>query len=251
MWCLQHDLPGEFVTLLLRELGIEDRGWRIDLDSRLPFVKGLGSSASVAVAMVRAFDAELGLGLGDARVNEIAFASETLAHGTPSGIDNTLATYARPMLFSKSDGLQLQDSETGETPPLLVAWGDETGRTSDMVAGVRERHGQAPDHFDALFDQMGELARKGAEYLASADWAELGALMNICHGLLNAIGVSTPGLERMVAIARAAGAAGAKLTGAGGGGSIVALCPHGMETVDRELRRAGYLTLILAGRDST
>ena len=69
--------------------------------------------------------------------------------------------------------------------------------------------------------------------------------MNICHGLLNAIGVSTPGLERMVSLARLAGAAGAKLTGAGGGGSIVAICPDGVEPVDAALRRAGYRTLRL------
>jgi hydroxymethylglutaryl-CoA reductase len=185
------------------------------------------------------------------RVNEIAFASEKLAHGTPSGIDNTLATYARPMLFRNAGGLQLRDIETIEAPPLLVAWGDETGRTSDMVADVRKRHQQTPEQFDALFDRMGELSKEGAVSLARADWVELGALMNICHGLLNAIGVSTPGLERMIALARAAGAVGAKLTGAGGGGSIVALCPQGTAAVDSELRRAGYRTLVLAGQDPT
>ena len=68
--------------------------------------------------------------------------------------------------------------------------------------------------------------------------------MNVCHGLLNAIGVSTPGLERMVAIARQAGAAGAKLTGAGGGGSIVALCPDGVDPVRRALQQAGYQALV-------
>jgi hydroxymethylglutaryl-CoA reductase len=246
---LQHDLPEELVALLLAELGIEEQGWRIDVDSRLPFGKGLGSSASVAVAMARAFDARLGLGLDDARVNAIAFASETLAHGTPSGIDNTLATYARPMLFRNDGGLQLSDIEIGAALPLLVAWGDETGRTSEMVAGVRARHARSPAHFGALFDQMDELSRAGAECLANANWTALGELMNICHGLLNAIGVSTPTLERMVALARAAGAVGAKLTGAGGGGSIVALCPQGTEAVAHELRRAGYRTLVITGQD--
>ena len=245
----QHKLPEEFVTLLLAELGIEERGWRIDVDSRLPFGKGLGSSASLAVAMARAFDAELGLQLDDARVNAIAFASETLAHGTPSGIDNTIATYARPMLFCNDGGLQLSDVKISDAPSLLVAWGDETGRTGEMVAGVRERHARSPAHFDALFDQMDELSRAGAECLASADWTGLGELMNICHGLLNAIGVSTPTLERVVALARSAGAVGAKLTGAGGGGSIVALCPQGTAAVEHELRRAGYQTLILTGQD--
>ena len=118
-----------------------------------------------------------------------------------------------------------------------------------MVAGVRQRRADTPSHFDALFDQMDELSRRGAKYLQTGDWAALGALMNICHGLLNAIGVSTPALERMVSIARAAGASGAKLTGAGGGGSIVALCPQGTGAAERALKRAGYQVLTLSGQD--
>jgi hydroxymethylglutaryl-CoA reductase len=98
---------------------------------------------------------------------------------------------------------------------------------------------------------MDRLSRQGAELLQAANWEELGALMNICHGLLNAIGVSTPDLERMVALARACGAVGAKITGAGGGGSIVALCPRDSSTVEAELRRAGYQTLVLAGKQKS
>lgn len=242
---MRHILPDEFVAPLLVELGVADRNWRIDLESRVPFGKGLGSSAAAAVAIARAFDAELALGLDDARVNEIAFASERLAHGTPSGIDNTLATYAEPMLFRNADGLDAKRLDLAAPPPLLVAWGSETGRTSDQVAGVRARRERSPAHFDALFDEMDQLSRHGAELLQAGAWQDLGVLMNICHGLLNAIGVSTPALERMVALARVAGAAGAKLTGAGGGGSIVAICPDGVESVDAVLRRAGYHTLLL------
>ena len=98
---LSHDLPDELVAVLLREMGIEKSNVRIDVDSRLPFGKGLGSSAAIAVAIVRAFDEHLGLGLDDERINAIAFESEKLAHGTPSGIDNTLSTYAQPMLFCR------------------------------------------------------------------------------------------------------------------------------------------------------
>jgi hydroxymethylglutaryl-CoA reductase len=71
--------------------------------------------------------------------------------------------------------------------------------------------------------------------------------MNICHGLLNAIEVSTPELEDMVSIARASGAAGAKLTGAGGGGSVVAICPGTQETVEAALAAAGFETMTLDG----
>ena len=118
------------------------------------------------------------------------------------------------------------------------------GRTSELVAGVRSRRDEMPEHFDALFDEMDSLSLQGADLLRSGSWQELGALMNVCHGLLNAIGVSTPTLERMVALARQAGAAGAKLTGAGGGGSIVALCPDGVDVVEEALRQSGYQTLV-------
>ena len=240
----RHDLPGEFLEPLLADLGVADRSWRIDVESDLPIGKGLGSSAAIAVAIVRAFDGLLALGLDDARVNAIAFESEKLAHGTPSGVDNTLATYATPMLFRNADGLELDEVEPGAVPPLVVAWGAETGRTSEQVAGVRARREQSPEHFDALFDAMDQLSREGARHLRAGDWAALGALMDLCHGLLNAIGVSTPQLERMVSVARLGGAAGAKLTGAGGGGSIVALCPGKVAEVRRALQRAGYHAIV-------
>jgi mevalonate kinase len=126
----------------------------------------------------------------------------------------------------------------------VIAWGDATGNTKEMVAGVRERYSSAVAHFDAIFDEMGRLSQEGARMLEDGDWEGLGRLMNICQGLLNAIGVSTPQLERMVALARQSGAAGAKLTGAGGGGSIVAMCPGTVDKVARALRRGGYSTLV-------
>ncbi len=120
-----------------------------------------------------------------------------------------------------------------------------------MVAGVRARRERTPEHFDALFAQMDDLSRQGAEHLSAGDWVELGAAMDVCHGLLNAIGVSTPRLERMVVLARQSGAIGAKLTGAGGGGSIVALCPDSLDEVQNALEQAGYSTLVLnKGRSS-
>jgi hydroxymethylglutaryl-CoA reductase len=240
---LSHDLPCEYMDRLLTELGITDTNWRIEVESRVPFGKGLGSSAAVAVATARAFNEKLGLGLDDEAINAVAFEVEKLAHGTPSGVDNTLATYAKPMLFRSAGGLQFDALDLAEAPPILIAWGDETGRTDEQVAGVRERHARASAHLDAIFDEMDRLSRNGAELLTAGDWQQLGALMNLCHGLLNGIGVSTPSLERMVSLARQAGAAGAKLTGAGGGGSIVALCPGNTDVVRAALQRGGYDTL--------
>lgn len=243
---LSHDLPSDFVACLLRELGLEDAKVRIVVNSSLPIGKGLGSSAAIAVAIARALNLHYGLALGDERINAIAFESEKLAHGTPSGVDNTLSTYAKPMLFSRDDGLQVNPLDIDELPPLLIAWGDETRKTNEMVALVREGREASPAPFDALFDQMDSLSRQGADLLRAGAWKELGAAMNICHGLLNAIGVSTPHLERMVALARRSGAVGAKLTGAGGGGSIVALCPDAIGDVQEAMQQAGYRTLVLA-----
>jgi hydroxymethylglutaryl-CoA reductase len=111
------------------------------------------------------------------------------------------------------------------------------------VAGVRSRFDRDTKRYDLLFDQIDEISRSGAKALMARQYDELGRLMNVCHGLLNAIEVSTPDLENMVAIARQSGAIGAKLTGAGGGGSIVALCPGVEDKVRAALHQAGYKTL--------
>jgi len=231
------------VTLILRELGIAASGFAIRLSSRLPAAMGLGSSAAFAVAIVRAFDAKLKLGLDNDRVNAIAFECEKLAHGTPSGIDNTIATYGEPMLFRNDGSLQVQRLTLTEIPPLVVACSTESGLTREQVTGVRRRYEKNRKRYNAVFEEIDEISQAGAVALESADFADLGLLMNICHGLLNAIQVSTPELERIVSIARASGAVGAKLTGAGGGGSVVALCPGTVDEVTEALRAAGFKTI--------
>jgi len=233
------------IRLILRELGIDRDNFAIQMRSALPRAMGLGSSAAFAVAIVRAFDSALDLGLADERVNDLAFACEKLAHGTPSGIDNTLATYARPMLFRNADGLQFDVLELDEALPLVIACCDQAGSTHEQVAGVRGRHDSSREPYAAIFEQIDALSLAGATALSNQDYGELGRLMNINQGLLNAIGVSTPELERMVAVARDAGAAGAKLTGAGGGGSIVALCPGTTTQVAAALRSRGYRVMDL------
>jgi len=188
----------------------------------------------------------LALGLADERINEIAFACEKIAHGTPSGVDNTVATYARPMLFRNVDGLEFKELELKEPPPLVIASCDKRGSTHEQVAGVRARYDHSRESFAAIFEQIDSLSVAGADALSKRDYGELGRHMNINHGLLNAIGVSTAELEQMIDIARAAGAIGAKLTGAGGGGSIVALCPQTTVQVSEALRSRGYRVMEMA-----
>jgi hydroxymethylglutaryl-CoA reductase len=215
----------------------------IVVDTMLPRAMGLGSSAAIAVAIVRALAKCFGMDVDDERVNEIAFDCEKLAHGMPSGVDNTIATFSRPLLFRRGESLEVRGLELSEPPPIVIACSHSAGLTAEQVAGVRARRERARTHYDAILDEMDKLALEGAEALASKDYESLGASMNLCHGLLNAIGVSTPELERMIAIARGSGACGAKLTGAGGGGSIVALCPGYEDEVRQALGRAGFRTM--------
>lgn len=230
-------------ALILDELEIDNRNLEITVQSHLPRAMGLGSSASLAVAVIRALDHRFGLGLDNERVNALAFQCEMLAHGTPSGVDNTLATYAEPLLFQNRGELDTRPLSLGSMPPVVVAWGDEPGLTAAQVAGVRERRLRAPEHYDAIFTRIDELTLASAEALENRNYRFVGDAMNICHGFLNGIGVSTPTLERMVHIAREAGALGAKLTGGGGGGSIVALCPDNAGTVAAALESYGFTTL--------
>ena len=233
------------VALIARALDVDTGGVNIHVNSQLPRAMGLGSSAAIAVSIIRAFVEEFELDINDERVNAIAFQCEKLAHGTPSGVDNTIATFDRPMLFRRAESLEVSPMELGETPPIVIACSHSTGLTVEQVAGVRARYDENTQRYDAVFAEIDDISRDGAKALAAADYDQLGSLMNICHGLLNAIEVSTPELENMVAIARAAGARGAKLTGAGGGGSIIAMCPGTQDAVAAAMAAAGFATMRL------
>ena len=233
----------QMVDLIALELGLEGRHFAIELLSRIPRAAGLGSSAAVAVALVRAFSRVFDLGLSDETVNSLAFDCEKIAHGDPSGIDNTVATYGRPVMYRKNAVSPAELLNLAAFPPLVIAVSGLRSGTKEQVAAVRERRATMTDRYEAIFDEIDRITVTGSAALARQDYAELGLLMNLCHGLLNAIGVSTPELERMVDIARSHGALGAKLTGGGGGGSIVALCPASQDRVAQALKDAGYRTL--------
>ncbi|MDA1064058.1 MAG: mevalonate kinase, partial [Proteobacteria bacterium] len=232
------------------ELALQGDEFGVDVRCNLPPGMGLGSSAAIAVAIIRAVSKARKLNLDDARVNSIALSCEKLAHGAPSGIDNTIATYAVPMLFNNTNGLQFDELQLSETPPVVIALSSQPGATHAQVAAVAARRARQAQHYAAVFDAMDDLSVAGAAALQRADYAELGALMNICHGLLNAIEVSTPEIENLVSMARSAGATGAKLTGAGGGGALLILCPGAEDAVTAALTAVGITTLSLASKEA-
>ena len=236
------------LALIMRQLGLQDRGFYVRVRSRIPPAMGLGASAALAVAIIRAFDTLLGLKLDNAAVDKLAFECEKLAHGRPSGIDNNIAAYGEPVLYSKTSATRTKPISLSEAPPIVVASSGIRGITRDQVAGVRSRYEKNKQLYETIFNEIDEIALAGAHALKSCDYDMLGSLMNVCHGYLNALQVSTPELEKMIEIARSNGASGAKLTGAGGGGSIVALCPDRESEVARALHEAGYQIIRMRDR---
>ncbi len=228
------------LNLITRYFGVKERGFDFHVRSRIPPAAGLGFSAALAVAIIRALDKLVGKGMSKVEVEKLAFQCEKIAHGSPSGIDNNIATYAEPVLYSKGTQSRTKPIKLAEAPPIVVAASGTKGSTIEQVAAVRSRYEKNRELYTTIFDEIDEISMAGAVALRNRDYERLGSMMNVCHGFLNAIEVSTPELEKMVAIARRNGAVGAKLTGAGGGGSIVALCPNTVDEVSRALDTAGY-----------
>jgi hydroxymethylglutaryl-CoA reductase len=239
----------KLLALVKEQLGIEDNPSGVDVRSRLPPGMGLGVSAAMAVAVVRGLSRSMKLDLDDDAVNKIAFECEKIAHGTPSGVDNSIATFATPMLFNNESGLTIEKLDLKSPPPVVIAFSSQSGSTLEQVSAVRARYEAQPERYAGIFAEVDALGLSAADALRSGDYEQVGHLMNIGHGLLNAIGVSTPELESMLSIARAAGASGAKLTGSGGGGSVVVMCPGAEESVALAFAAAGYETLSLKDRE--
>ncbi len=230
----------QFAALTLEELGLSDRSMRVEVYPELPRAMGLGGSAAVAVAIIRAMDRHFNLGLSDDEVNALAFRCEQVAHGTPSGIDNTVATFGQPLIYRKGEPPQIHTLSIPEPITFVIGMTGVESLTAKMVARVREGRERNRDVYDTMFKGIDAVAGQAIEALKRCDLQRLGELMNVNQGLLNGLQVSSWELEELIQIARENGALGAKLTGGGGGGSMIALCPDSSERVMRAMQEAGY-----------
>ena len=226
--------------VVLDQLGLSRRSMRIEVFPDVPRSMGLGGSAAMAVAIVRALDKHFRLGLSDEQVNRLAFESEKVAHGSPSGLDNTLACYGKALVFRTGDPPLIEPLNIREPIPAVIGMTGLEGLTAKTVGRVREAWQQDKKLYERIFDQIDALTLRGIQAIQDNDLPTLGQLMNICQGMLNALGVSTPELEKVCDIARENGALGAKLTGGGGGGSIIAVCDGDTEPVVSAIRAAGF-----------
>jgi hydroxymethylglutaryl-CoA reductase len=234
----------ESLDLILTRLGLDQEDMRIEIFPHIPRAAGLGGSAALAVAIIRALAQYYKLDLSNEEISQLAYESEVIAHGSASGIDNTLATYGKFTLFRKGTPPFMQDISSPEPIPIVIGLTGVESLTAKMVAKVREGREQNPKLYDHIFEEINNLAMKSVKAIEKKQLNKLGDYMNQNQGLLNAIRVSSPELEEIIAIAKKNGALGAKLTGAGGGGAAIALCPDSPEKVAMAIHKAGYNTVI-------
>ena len=218
----------------------EDEPVLVTIDGALPLGVGLGSSAAFGVALLRALSDHRGTPLEEDALIAGADAIERVFHGQPSGLDHTVVIHGGCVRYRRDDSPLFRRVVFGRPIPLVVAWTPRHGSTRDAVEAVRQRHGVLPDHYDSLFDAMEALAEAGVEALEDGDLPRLGALFDLNHGYLNACGVSHPSNEKMVAVARENGALGAKLTGAGFGGAVIALPSGHPDALAMALKNDGF-----------
>jgi mevalonate kinase len=216
----------------------------IHISSSIPVASGLGSGAAVTVALVRALSSHLKFPMTDEQVNAFAYEIEKLHHGTPSGIDNTVVTYAKPVYFIK--GQPIETFTVGR--PFTIVIGDTgiSAPTKESVGDVRKLWEADKAKWEGIFDEVGEIAKMARDAIERGNTKELGILMNKNHALLQKMTVSSPELDNLVSAARKAGALGAKLSGGGRGGNMIALVDTDRaESVARSLMEAGARNTII------
>ena len=220
-------------------------GLEISIQSTIPVASGLGSGAAVSVALLRALSAYFGRPMANDEVNELAYEVEKLHHGAPSGIDNAVVAYAKPVYFIKGKPLEI----VRVAKPFTVVVGD-TGipaPTKQTVGEVRRLLNRDPLGVEHIFNEIAQISLIGRRSIESGKPELLGELMDQNHEYLRRLAVSSPELEMLIRAAREAGALGAKLSGGGRGGNMIALVkPDNAESVAEALRSAGAKRAIIA-----
>ncbi len=226
---------------LIRGLKLDGQAFTIEVSPELPRAMGMGGSAALAVAVIRALNLHFGLGLDDDAVNRHAFACEQVVHGTPSGIDNTVSTYGRFILYRKPEMTELH---VPEAIPIVIGLTGISGHTLEQVKRVREARERTPELYDDVFNRIDQMVLASRAAVEHNDLETLGQLMNMTHGMLNSLQVSCWELEELIQIARKNGSPGAKLTGAGGGGAMIALAPENADRIAAAMKDAGYQSIV-------
>jgi len=230
--------PLKLVVEKVLEKHGENVGLNIEINSTVPVAAGLGSSAAVAAAVTAAVGALLNVKMAREDVFRITYEAEKIVHGTPSGIDPAVSTFGGTLLFQMDTGFKPLDVNM-DIPLVIGNTGIErsTRFQVEKVRSIKEKYTQIIDH---MLWAAREVVLRAVDALKENDLDVLGELMNINHALLYGVGVSDESLEWLINAARKAGALGAKLTGGGGGGCMIALARNAkIQQVLEAIQRAG------------
>lgn len=199
----------ELLDFIFLNLNIPKKDIRVFIESTIPIAAGLGSSAALSVALIRAVSKYFKLALDDERINKLAFECEKFFHGTPSGIDNTVITYEKPVYFQRGD---IEFINLNKPIKLVIANTGIKADTKQVVSEVRERYMVNKEKYSKIFDEIGKITVSARASLEEGDLKKIGDLMSKNHMLLKELEVSSSQLDKLVKIAITAGAYGAKIS---------------------------------------
>lgn len=235
---IPHQIPDELSPIAKCVLATIDRckysgGLELRLKSNIPPSAGLGSSAATAVSGIAATSSALGRRLSLAETAELAMISEKVVHGNPSGIDVYTSTYGGIILFRKSPKIIRKSIKPRKSLRLIVAYDKGRRQTLKLISRVDGFRRSAPIHFAALLTANDVMVERVTALIKQGRTADMGAYLNFYQAVLSNMGLSSPEIDSLVETSLRGGALGAKLTGAGGQGSIIALSP------DKKLKKIG------------
>jgi mevalonate kinase len=229
--------------LVLQALDAPTPDVTITLRAQIPMASGLGSGAAVATALARALSMALLQPLDNPTLNNLVYEVEKIHHGTPSGIDNTVIVYEQPVYFIRDQ--PIQSIQVGSPLRLLIANTGQSALTRIAVGDVRKLYDAEPARIQPILEQIGTLVKRARGVIESGDVLELGPLMLENHTLLQTLTVSSIELDALVNAAMNSGAAGAKLSGGGRGGNMIALVSDDTaHSVKQALLKAGATDVI-------
>lgn len=215
----------------------------LQVSSTIPITAGMGSGAAISAAIIRGVSTFLGHPLSDLKVSELSYEVEKIHHGNPSGIDNNVISYNQPVYFKREQPIQFLKIEK-ETHWLIADSGVKTP-TKETVSDLGKGHAGNPQFYDGIFHKIGMITQKARQALIEGDVPVLGGLLNENHALLCELDVSSPELDRLIRAALDAGAEGAKLSGGGRGGNMVALVSTAKSNaIEKTLYEAGAVNVI-------
>jgi len=241
----QHYLPLmpilKCCNLLIRKFNL-NQGIKLKIWSEIPPSAGLGSSAAVSVATIKAIECIFGLNLKNDEISQLAFEIEKIVHSKPSGIDNYVCTFGGCILYSRKN--EIKSIDLPEKLPLIICNSQKSRNTGVLVSRVAQLHEKFPKITQKIFDTIDLLSIDAIDSIKTGNLQKIGEIFNLNQGLLDALGVSTTFLNQLVGIARESGAFGAKLTGAGGGGCIIAVAPPAKQSyVILNLKESGAIPI--------